>query len=912
MQADYEKLFDPSSLILEAISGLCARGVPEDKAPYFHQHVSPLITEIVEMLMEKMPVRPDLAVLSWLVEMLDVPNVVRFPVKAWIDEELLGDQPERQMKGILKTRSARELETSAPDRTKRGSAAFITPGGLAVSEETLRRVAPLTPDQQTSLVQSQPMFQGLQPKEVKALVKAFDLCKYLDGEEVQKQGMKSGKLHIVVRGEGRVCVSQEVGTVKPGDLIGDQEILSGTPADVTVEAANGPLVTFNVSSLALKALGLKKRIGSMSRKKAMKIRDPTVRSVEASAHVQHGAVSRDDLQLISDALFANVNLKEVLHLTSEQVEQISREAYRQDFEPGDIVFNRGDYGDFFCIVSDGVYELSDTAMVEEAEVECVTKKVRTGDSFGELCLIYNAPRAATAKCVRKGSLWIISREVFKRSVQVKLHGRMQEYANLISTVDVFNMFRDQPGDETGESLSLVCNSLEEKFFIQGELIVEQGAEADCFYIIFEGSCVVVKDGVETAFLSRGNSFGERALLQADTRAASVRVVSDSCTVLAMDRVAFSLLLRPSGNGRTSLRAMNTKSNLEIAANLKSHVVDPLQATSKLKLSQLTRVGVLGRGAFGYVSLERGPQGQLVALKAMSKGHIAQEKLKNMVCNEKACMELLSSDFVVKLYGSTVDQKCVYFLLEPCFGGELFDVYADSGEDLWGSASHAMFYLACISEGLDHMHSRRVIYRDLKLENCLVTLSGYVKLTDMGISKVCVGKTYTVCGTTDYFAPETLRQTGHNRAVDWWAAGVLLYVMMTGRFPFEAPDTMKTYRKIIKGFTKVPFPEDFPEHCQSMVRALCQKNPEERLTMGALGFTNFKDHPWYRGFAWKNLEAFSMPAPWLPNLTEEAITEKAANKKVEELPEIPYEDDGSGWDQIFEDGDLLDDDGEEEN
>merc|ERR1712232_1292472 len=165
---------------------------------------------------------------------------------------------------------------------------------------------------------------------------------------------------------------------------------------------------------------------------------------------------------------------------------------------------------------------------------------------------------------------------------------------------------------------------------------------------------------------------------------------------------------------------------------------------------------------------------------------AQEGLQKSVANEKKCMELLSSPFIVRLFGAYRDDEHIYLLLEPCFGGELFDFF-NANKQFWGCPVHARFYAACVSCGLEHMHGRRVIYRDLKLENCLLNSSGYVKLTDMGIAKMVVGKTYTCCGTADYFAPETLRQTGHNRAVDWWALGVLIFIMMTGRSPFDAPD-----------------------------------------------------------------------------------------------------------------------------
>merc|ERR1711924_275906 len=143
--------------------------------------------------------------------------------------------------------------------------------------------------------------------------------------------------------------------------------------------------------------------------------------------------------------------------------------------------------------------------------------------------------------------------------------------------------------------------------------------------------------------------------------------------------------------------------------------------------------------------------KLYALKAMSKGQIVQERMMDVVQGEVRAMRLLNdSRFVVKLCGTYRDALGIYLLLEPSFGGELLDVYHEN--KLWKSEEHARFYAASVSLGLDYMHARKVIYRDLKLENCLLGSDGQLKPTDMGIAKIVLGKTYTICGTADYFAP----------------------------------------------------------------------------------------------------------------------------------------------------------------
>merc|ERR1712039_900783 len=129
--------------------------------------------------------------------------------------------------------------------------------------------------------------------------------------------------------------------------------------------------------------------------------------------------------------------------------------------------------------------------------------------------------------------------------------------------------------------------------------------------------------------------------------------------------------------------------------------------------------------------------------------------------------------------------------------------------------------------------------------------------------VVIGKTYTVCGTADYFAPETLKQVGHNRAVDWWALGVLLFSMMAGRSPFDADDVMQIYRNIVRGFKKETFPEAFGQDLIDLIKGLCRKKPEERIPMGPGGVENLLEHPWFQALPFSAVEKRTWRAPWQP-------------------------------------------------
>merc|ERR1712048_575368 len=110
-----------------------------------------------------------------------------------------------------------------------------------------------------------------------------------------------------------------------------------------------------------------------------------------------------------------------------------------------------------------------------------------------------------------------------------------------------------------------------------------------------------------------------------------------------------------------------------------------------------------------------------------------------------------------------------------------------------------------------------IFRDLKPENLLLNDKGQVKLTDMGLAKVVVGKTYTTCGTPDYFAPELIASKGHTHAVDWWTLGILTFELMVGHPPFESATPMQIYQKVTKGIDEVAFPRAAKGDAENLIK-----------------------------------------------------------------------------------------------
>lgn len=239
---------------------------------------------------------------------------------------------------------------------------------------------------------------------------------------------------------------------------------------------------------------------------------------------------------------------------------------------------------------------------------------------------------------------------------------------------------------------------------------------------------------------------------------------------------------------------------------------------------------------------------------------------------------------------------MYFLLELALGGELYATYHKKG--LHGSAPHAKFYVAGVTIAFEHLHSKKVVFRDLKPENILLTETGRIKLTDMGLAKIVYGKTFTTCGTPDYFAPEIIRSTGHNHAVDWWTLGILAFELMSGNPPFESSNPTQTYSKIKKGIDAVRFPDVVMGDLEDLVRGLCHRKPTQRPPMAKGGTANIRNHSWYRHFDWAAFENLSMEPPYKPKVKNRKDAGNFSAEQADMPPQIKYRDDGSGWDADF--------------
>ncbi|KAG1665295.1 hypothetical protein FOA52_015872 [Chlamydomonas sp. UWO 241] len=553
------------------------------------------------------------------------------------------------------------------------------------------------------------------------------------------------------------------------------------------------------------------------------------------------------------------------NLSEQQQWQLAKAMKLQTVTKNQVMFRKGDPGDAFYIIEEGAFTISD-------EHGTCLAKVAQGSCFGELALLRREARAATVVATTDGMVLVLSREMF-----TSLLGDLGQ----MRAVWRFEVLRRVPllNELDAASLGQLAQALEAEDFEPGQDIIKEGTKGDRFYIVERGRLGVFKNnsgnsggnggGAQMADLpgtpavahittgssfnsdkpvmvyTSGAYFGELALLNDEPRAATVRALSHVCC-LSFDREHFRSAMGPLLPTLTK-RAEKYKSG-------------PVRAVPEVDLAAVKVIATLGSGGFGAVTLVQYAD-KPYALKGMKKDFVMQQGLLPHVKREKNVMASCNSPFLVRLRGTAQDDDMIYFMMEPVLGGEMFAYLQTRTEAL--SEDSARFYAACVIMGLEYLHERDHVYRDLKPENLLLDSKGYLKITDFGfVKQVRRGtKTYTTCGTPEYLAPEIIMNKGHGQSADWWALGVLVFELVSGMVPFHHEDRLTMFRRICH--RDLTFPRHFSNSLQDLLLSLLELTPALRLGSGKSGAAELKAHPWFRGFDWRALAARTLHAPYVP-------------------------------------------------
>lgn len=500
--------------------------------------------------------------------------------------------------------------------------------------------------------------------------------------------------------------------------------------------------------------------------------------------------------------------------------------------------------------------------------------------------MYGSPRAATIRAKTDCILWSIDRRAFRGITASHKQKRNEIILEAIRKVKISgNVLGDVLRSSDIDAMALATQS---DSFKKGDVIIRQGERGDAFYIIESGSIDVFIDSkgdepVNT--MSSGQFFGERALMSEDVRAATCVAATDTKCITLM-REDFVRML---GNLQDLLNETARPSTAKKADEDTEEKPPDESGACKYELGDLEIRQTLGVGAFGRVKLVKvkpekvpkdGNPNQTYALKCLSKRGIVESGLQDHVVNEKNIMSELNHPFILTFYCAMQDDHHVYFLLEILLGGELFRTLRHEGQF---PESWSRFYAASVMLAFCQIHSKKIAYRDLKPENLVMDADGYLKVVDFGLAKKLEeGKTWTLCGTPDYLAPEVILNEGHDWAVDYWALGVLIYEMTAGTPPFYAEDPMEVYEKILSGHVSIP--AHFSRGLGDLVKKLLKTYQSKRLGRTKGGASSVMKQKWFSGFDWNALLARELAVPVKPDVNN---LEDASN--FDEYPEDEDED-----------------------
>lgn len=558
-------------------------------------------------------------------------------------------------------------------------------------------------------------------------------------------------------------------------------------------------------------------------------------------------------------------------LTDSQCHVLLDCMQRLEVQPGDIVVKQGGEGDCFYVVGSGEFEVLATQEEKNGEVPRVLQSYTAEklSSFGELALMYNKPLQASVRAVTSGTLWALKREDFRGIL-------MSEFSNLSSlkllrSVDLLSRL-------TILQLSHIAESLYEVSFSDGQTIVDKNEDLFALYIIQKGQvritfdadlirsqnvCSLMSDNQKqdndtqsneelSVEKTEGSYFGEWALLGEHIGSLSAIAVGDVvCAVLTKEK--FDLVVGP-----LAKLSHDDQKPRDFSLRLPKEpakCIDPstLAKVQLIDLEWRTCLYSTDCSEIGIVFLRDSEN--LLSLKRFSKQKIKRLGKEAQVLKEKNLMKSMGpSPCVPQILCTCADQTFAGILLNT----RLACPFASILHTTLGELS-ARFCAASVVAALEVLHENGILYRGISPDVLMFDQMGHLQLVDFRFGKKLSGeRTFTICGMSDYLAPEIVQGKGHGLPADWWSLGVLIYFMLQGEMPFGSwrEGELDTFAKIAKG--RLTLPQTFSPEAVDLITKLLEVDENTRL--GSQGSASVKSHPWFHGIDWIGIRDSTCSVP----------------------------------------------------
>lgn len=318
---------------------------------------------------------------------------------------------------------------------------------------------------------------------------------------------------------------------------------------------------------------------------------------------------------------------------------------------------------------------------------------------------------------------------------------------------------------------------------------------------------------------------------------------------------------------------------------------PVEPTIKVKAKDFKILGKIGKGSFGeiYCVCPKNQPGSKFAMKSYSKDQMLSNNLIRFLFVEKKIMTNYSHPFLVRLHYSFQTQEKLFLIMEYCEKRDLSKIVGKISE-------HQLKILVCeIILAIKALHQQGIVHRDIKPENVLISSDGHIKLADFGLAKEKMRNnelTYTFCGSIAYLPPEIISKSGHNRSIDWYLLGELMYEMICGTPPFYDGNKDKLYENILH--KKVEYPKQMSDILKDFISLLLDRNISTRLG-SKFGAKEIMEHPYFVGVDWNRvykkgyhlfdpslLKSYVVEAP-----AQDTIVERSDAAELGHCIELPY-------------------------
>ena len=418
------------------------------------------------------------------------------------------------------------------------------------------------------------------------------------------------------------------------------------------------------------------------------------------------------------------------------------------YDRGEYVIEQYATGDEFFIISEGFVTVKRRAGPDDPKMNAKNVVILgSGQYFGELALLSGEPRSADVVVTsEQATFFVLSRSGWE-SLMGKLSVSLEVENNkkMLHNVPLLSHLNDDTLTMMSKTMTSVSCAVGDEVVTEGDTEPEKMA----FYIITSGEFEVRtgRRGI-VATLGVGDYFGERALLEATPRSATITCVREAkCLMMTGEELS------------RHMHHVKNQLLINIEESRKQEELTDSYSSKRLSVFNLDSIELrqtLGEGAFGKVTLGvHRRTGTPIAMKSIVKERLVTENRLRHLQDEVTILRKVQHPFVVQLYSTNMDDVLAYLMMEYLPGGEVFTLLQ---KRQFFKEEETRFYVSQVISAFNYLHMRDIIYRDLKPENMVFDAQGYVKIVDFGFAKIVPRGyvTMTVCGTPDYVAPEVCK------------------------------------------------------------------------------------------------------------------------------------------------------------